>query len=129
MVEKPDVRAVTSELVKRINEDTRRIRILEQRMDRIENSLSGLEETVLTQMGDLKLSLERISNKIGTVADRLSSIENDILRVNKELGRAATKAEVKQLETFIDLVNPITSRFVTKDELERVLLERLGKKA
>jgi len=119
---------VTSELVKRINEDTRRIRTLEQRMDRIENSMSTLEETLLAQMGELTISLERISKRIADVAEKITTMENEILRINKELGKTATKTEVKQLETFIDLVNPITAKFVTKDELDRRLEGLTAKK-
>lgn len=123
--EKPaeDAKAFANEVIRRVNEDARRIRNMEQRIDKLEDSLSTLEENVLTQTGDLKISLERISQKIGTISEKLSAMESEIMKVNKGLTKAATKSEVKQLETFIDIVNPITSKFVTKDELGRALKE------
>jgi len=125
----PDIVGLSSELVRRMNEDARRIKSIEQKMDRLENTLITLEESALMQMNELKINLERISSKISALADRLNTIENDIVRVNKELGKTATKAEVKQIETFVDLVNPIKAKFVTRDELERMLEERTVRRA
>lgn len=119
---------VVNELVRRINEDRRRIRLIEQSIDRVEQSLSSVERSVISQMGDLKISLDRINNKLASAAERLSLIESDIVRLNKQTSKSATRIELKQIESFIDLVNPITSKFITKDELERALDERLKRK-
>ena len=129
MAEKSDVKSVVTELVRRINEDERRVRASEQRIERIETSFSTLEERVLTQLGDLKIGLERIGNKIYAVSDKMIALEADISRINKELGKVASKSEVKQLETYLEIVNPITSKFVTKGELERALEEKFARKA
>ena len=118
---------LTAELVKRLNEDTRRIRIIEQRIDRLENSIDTLQENALTQLNDLKLALEKINNKIVSVSEKLVSIEGEILRLSKEISKTATKRELKQMETFIDLINPITAKFVTKDEIERMIDYRMPK--
>jgi archaellum component FlaC len=123
-----DVRIATSEMVRRLNEASRRVKAVEQRMDKIESDLETLEDTALGQMNDIKVNLERILTKIGDVSNRLNVLESDIVRINKDLGKAATKAEIKQIETFIDIVNPITSKFVTRDELERVFEEKLKKR-
>jgi predicted nucleic acid-binding Zn-ribbon protein len=129
VAEKPvETRAVINELVRRINEDTRRIRALEQRLSRIDNSIGSLQENALTQLNDLKVRLEKISNGLVGVSEKLNLIENEILRINKELIKTATKTEVKQIESFIDLLNPIKSRFVTRDEAERMLDDKLVKR-
>jgi len=75
------------------------------------------------------VNLERIIAKIGGIADRLTGIESELLRINKELGKSATRAEVKQLETYIDIMNPIKSKFITKNELDRILDERIKRHA
>jgi len=126
MVEKgAEVKLVTSEILRRVNEESRRIRILEQRMDRIYDSANNLQENVISQLNDLKLGIERLSDKILKLSERLTNIESEIDKVNKGLGKAATKAEIKQLETFVNIVNPITSKFITKEELERIMEERI----
>ncbi len=118
------VRGVINEIVRRLNEDVRRIRDLETRMDRMDSTISTLEETVLNQLNDLKIDFEKVVNKINSVAERLSQIENEIVRLNKELSKAATKADVKKIETYVEILNPITSKFVTREELERLLEEK-----
>jgi chromosome segregation ATPase len=123
-----ELKDMLSELVRRINEDRRRIRLMEQNIDRLENSLSSIESSVLSQMGDLKISLDRINNKLSLSTERLNLIESDITKLKKQVSVGATKIELKQVESFIDLVNPVTSKFVTKDELDRAFDERLKRK-
>ncbi len=120
---------VLTEIVRRINEDRRRIKLMEQKTDRIENGVSSLEESAITQLGDIKITLGRINDKIDNVSTRLNKMEGDINKLKKVMSKNATKLELKQLESFIDLVNPITSKFVTKDELDRVLDDRIDKKS
>lgn len=120
---------MTNELVRRLNEDSRRIKTVEQRLDRIEQQLETLEQTALTKMEDIKIGIEKMGAKLTLIADKMNGIETDIARINKELARTATKTELKEIETFIDLVNPITSRFVTKDEMMREFEERIKRKA
>lgn len=119
---------VVSELMKRVNEDRRRIRLMEQNIKRVESALSSLEESAILKMGDIKISLDAINSKMSLANERLSALENDVARISKNSEKSATKIELKQLEGFIDLVNPITSKFVTKDELERALDDRYAKK-
>ncbi|MBI2547552.1 MAG: hypothetical protein HYW23_03850 [Candidatus Aenigmarchaeota archaeon] len=122
-----NVEELITELVKRLNENTRRIRIIEQRVDRVENSVDALEDNTLTQLNDLKLSLEKISDRIVSLSEKLVSIEGEILRLGKELSKTATKREFKEMETFIDLINPITAKFATKDEVEKMIEDKTAK--
>jgi len=127
--EKPEeANAVLSEIVKRVNEDRRRMRMLEQSVERLENSLSALEGSALSQMSDFKLAMDRIGSKIEATSARLAAIEGNVSKLGRGVDKAATKLELRQIESFIDLVNPVTSKFVTKDELDRALEERGGKK-
>ena len=122
--EKPaQEKSVTGELVKRVNEDTRRIRLVEQRIDRLEENIRMVENIISEQTNNLKLNLNEISQKITGLSGRLDSIEKEIGKLNKVLEKTVTKIDVKKLETFIDLVNPMTSKFVTKDEMKNALEE------
>ena len=124
-----DSKELFNEIVRRLNEDRRRIKLAEHKMDRLESSMSALETAAITQMGDLKLMLDQINMKMDSVSSRLNKMETDITRLKKIISKGATKLELKQLESFIDLINPITSRFVTKDELDRTLDDKLTKNA
>jgi len=120
---------VLNELVKRLNEYGRRISGLEQVVERIESRIGNVEQVAITQLNNLEIDLEKISQSIDGLAERLTKIENEILRLNKDLGKAALKSDLKKVETFIDVVNPVTSKFVTREEVERLLAEKTKKRA
>lgn len=119
-----DVKRALTEMVNRLNEDRRRIRLIEQSIDRVESSINALESSLLSQISDLKITIERMRSELSETSNKMTIMETEVSRVTKAMGKSATKLELKQLESFIDLVNPVTSKFVTKEELERALGER-----
>lgn len=123
-----DVQSFSSEIVGRINTNTRRIKMIEQRIDGIELRVGALEEKIIDEMSDLKKSFEQISTDIKAVAEDLLRIQTEILKINKNLDKKAKKIEVKELESLIDLYNPIKSRFVTRNEVKKIIEERLSRK-
>ena len=112
---------VLNELVKRMNEYGRRIDNLEQRIDRVEVRIGNVEQTALTHLNKLEISLEAVAQNIVLLSEKLGKIESEIVRLNKELGKAALKSDIKKVEAFIDVVNPITSKFITREEAESML--------
>jgi uncharacterized coiled-coil DUF342 family protein len=120
--------AFGAEIVNRINTNSRRIRALEQRLDGAELRIGALEEKIIEEIDRLRKSFEQISVDIKTVTDNLSEIHSEILKINKNLDKTAKKAELKVLETLLDIYNPIKSRFTTKDEVVRMIEDRLTEK-
>lgn len=129
MVDSPSgIRVLATELVKRVNDETRRIRLLEQRLDRVEAELNSLEVTVDSQNKDVKSQIDGLAKGLKSATDRIVLMESAVSRIEKELAKRATKAEFKQIESYMNLMSPITSKFVTKDEMERAIDERTVKK-
>jgi SMC interacting uncharacterized protein involved in chromosome segregation len=123
-----DLRVLAAELVKRMNEDVRRIRLLEQSIDRFEVNMSALEEGIYNQISELKTSLEKISENLRAVENKLALLESDISKIKGELTKKATKIEVKEMEAYTSLLSPILTKFVTKEELETLLEEKLRRR-
>jgi hypothetical protein len=119
-----DTKTLANELVKRMNEDMRRIRILEERIEKMESRMRTIEETALDQMENLRVNVERLNEKMVGIVDKFKLVDSEIARMGKELTKTVSKTEVKSLENFIDILNPITSRFVTKDEMQRAIEDR-----
>jgi len=119
---------LSGEIVKRINTNTRRIRTIEQRLDGLESRIGALEEKLIDEIDNLRKGFDQISVDIKTVSEILSEIRGEILKINKSMDKTAKKAEIKELETLLDIYNPIKSKFVTRDQVERILEEKLGKK-
>jgi predicted RNase H-like nuclease (RuvC/YqgF family) len=126
MVER-DEKAVISELVRRMNETSIRIKDLENRVSRIERNFASLSENFAREAKEFTLNFDDIFKKISQTFSMLEGINAEILKIKKELESFAKRTEVKELEKFVELISPITSRFVTKDEIERILEEKLRK--
>lgn len=116
-------KALLNEIVRRLNEYSRRIRLLEQRADRSLTNLHALEENVLNQMNELRIKFERVNTKLSEIVGKLDLLEGEIEKTNTKLEKTVTKSELKEIQTFIEVLNPITSKFVTKDELARAIEE------
>lgn len=118
-----DTSVFSSEIVKMVNTNTRRIRAIEQRLTGSERRIGSMEEKVIDEMDDLRRGFEQISLDIKALSENLSQIRSEMLKINKNLDRAAKKSEVKELESLLDLYNPIKSKFVTRDEVKRIIEE------
>jgi uncharacterized small protein (DUF1192 family) len=123
-----DLRVLATELVKRANDETRRMRLLEQRVDRFEAEMGRIESTISAQNSESKEQLQSISAGIKSLSDRLASMESSIARIEKELVKRATKGELKQIESYMSLMSPVVAKFVTKEEMDRAIEEKMAKK-
>jgi len=126
--EAADVQTFSNEVVKIMSTNTRRIRSLEQRLDAIEMRIGGIEEKIINEIEGIKKDFEEISTDIKSIINNLSELRNEILRINKTIDKTARKSEVKELESLLDLYSPIKSKFATRDEVERMIDEKLSKK-
>ena len=117
-----------SEVVRVINTNTRRIRSLEQRTDGLEMRLGAIQEKIINEIEDVKKDFEGIYMNIKQISKNLSELRGEILRLNKAIDKTAKRTEVKELESLLDLYSPIKSKFATRDEVERLIEERISKK-
>lgn len=116
------------EVVKVINTNTRRIRSLEQRLDGLEMRIGAIQEKIINEIEDVKKDFEEIHMDIKQISKNFSELRGEILRMNKAIDKTAKKTEVKELESLLDLYSPIKSKFATRDEVERLIEEKLSKK-
>ncbi len=122
-----NMQTFSNEIVKMVNTNTRRIRILEQRLSGFERRIGSLEDRIIDEIDNLRRGLEQINLDIKAVSESLSGIRVEMLNINKDLNRTAKKTEVKELESLLDIYNPIKSKFITRDELERFMEEKSEK--
>ena len=115
--------AFTSEIVRSVNDNTRRIRILEQGLEGVRSRISALEEKVIDEVENIKKWLDQLSVGVKDVSKKLTEIHSEILKINKELDKTARKTELKEIESLLELYNPIKSQFVTADQVRRMLEE------
>jgi len=127
--ERGDIKVLMGELIKRANDSDRRLRNLELRTDRSESSLLTLEQTLLTSLNELKINFEKISLKLTLLSEKIAAVEVELGKVTKELEKKAGKQDLKEIQSYIDLVSPVTAKFVTREELDRALEDEFARKA
>ena len=116
------------EIIKVINTNTRRIRSVEQRVDGLEMRLGAIEEKIINDIEGVRKDFEEIHMDIQQISKNLSELRGEILRMDKVINKTAKRTEVKELESLLDLYSPIKSKFTTRDEVERLIEEKLSKK-
>jgi hypothetical protein len=124
MVEK-DVQAVLNEVVRRGNETVRRLRDLEEKDSLTENRLNTVETTLLNLSEEKRVSNDKFSLNVEDIQKNLVKIDNELMRINKLLEKMAKKSEIKELENLISIYNPIKTNFITKEDAELIIEERL----
>jgi uncharacterized phage infection (PIP) family protein YhgE len=103
---KSDIQTIIRELVDRSNTDTSRIRVLEQEMESLKNKLDSVSQN---------MSEEK----------KVAEFSNMIKQIIAEMKKMATTTKIKELESLIEIYNPMKSQFITKEEAERLVEERL----
>jgi hypothetical protein len=101
-----------------LNELNRRVRMIEIKTDKIEERLVALEKMLEQLQTDFKIIKDSNEKKISDLKNKMLEINYKIEEASKKYEQFATKTELQKIKMFIDIVNPLTSSFVTKDELE-----------
>jgi uncharacterized protein (DUF342 family) len=123
MVER-DVQAVLTELVRRENESSRRLRALEERSSLTEMRASTLQDSLLKMIEERKTFNEKINERLTNIENSILRIDNELMKINKNLEKMAKRTELKELENMLSFFNPIKTNFVTREEVERMLEEK-----
>ncbi|NIO19471.1 MAG: hypothetical protein GTN76_01660 [Candidatus Aenigmarchaeota archaeon] len=119
---------IASELINRVNENIRRLRVLENRVKALDNRINSMEQNSLVQNKNLQKSLTDRDSKIGLLEERLRKTEMTIKEIVKQLRFVATKTNVEELKHLVDIYNPLKSKFATKEEIENMINEKLAER-
>jgi len=76
---------------------------------------------------NVQKSLAEREVSVSSIADRLEKIETAYKEILKQLKTAATKSNVDELKEFISIYDPLKSSFVTRDEMERFVEDKVSR--
>ncbi|MFA4820294.1 MAG: hypothetical protein WC613_05050 [Candidatus Aenigmatarchaeota archaeon] len=112
---------IMQELVRRSNEDTRRLRSLEQRLDAIENRINTFESTTLEKNKKANTKFAELDLSLKGLGDEIAKLTVSIDKINKQVNKFARKQDLKEIERMLDLISPLKQEYVTKEQLEEEL--------
>ena len=120
--EAPDLSGVTGD----INTLSRRLRLLEEGFTNLRRFFQVTEENMIAKNKHFNAEIKTLTSDITEIRKENQELKDKLILVIRELQTVARKEEVKVLEKYINLWNPI--KFVTQNEIEQIINEVLGKK-
>ena len=111
-----------------INSLSRRLKLLEEGFTNLRRFLQVTEENIISRNKHHSAESKTVNSDIMELRKELQETRDKLALVIRELHTVARKDEVKVLEKYINLWNPI--KFVSQNEIEGIInevLERRGK--
>lgn len=120
--EAPDVSGISSD----INTLSRRLRLLEEGFTNLRRFFQVTEDNIIAKNKHFSAEIKTLTSDINEIRKEIQELKDKFLLVIRELQTTARKEEVKVLEKYINLWNPI--KFVSQNEVEQIINEVLEKK-
>lgn len=120
--EMPDLSGVTND----INTLGRRLRLLEEGFTNLRRLFQVTEESMIAKHKHYSAEIKTLTSDINEIRKEIQELKEKLILVIRELQTVARKEEVKVLERYINLWNPV--KFVTQNEVEQIINEVLEKK-
>ena len=117
---------ILNKLIERVNSIMRRLRILEQDNTVTKTRLDSLDQEFLNQKTQLQETVSELEAKVAGLQEQLEQLSTLTREIVNQLKKTASQSDVKGLEHLIEIYNPIKSEFVTREEAERLVDERLA---
>ena len=109
-----------------INSLSRRLRLMEEGFTNLRRFLQVTEDNIIARNKHYSAELKTVNSEITEIRKEMQEFRDKLLLVIKELQTVARKDEVKVLEKYINLWNPI--KFVSQNEIEGIVNEVLEKR-
>jgi hypothetical protein len=105
----------------------RRVRVLEERYSSIRKNIQVNEQNMLSINKSLMTEMRTINMEITDLKQSIHTIREELQLMVRELKETVKKDEIKVLEKYIQLWEPLN--FVSHDEMERYISSRLENKS
>ena len=109
-----------------MNTLSRRLRLLEEGFTNLRRIFQVTEENIIAKNKHYSAEIKTLTSDINEIRKEIQELKDKLILVIKELQTVARKEEVKVLEKYINMWNPI--KFVTQNEVEQIINEVLDKK-
>ena len=120
--ETPDYGGITGD----VNSLSRRLRLLEEGFTNMRRFFQITEENTIAKNKHYSAEIKTLASDIIEIRKELQELKDKLVMVIRELSVVARKEEVKVLEKYINLWNPV--KFVTQNEVEQIINEVLDKR-
>ncbi|MBT3690910.1 hypothetical protein HOG16_01545 [Candidatus Woesearchaeota archaeon] len=117
-----DGKTQTSDQYTTANELNTRIRILEGKYNLTRERMLVINQNMLDHYKKVSSDTKILREEITEIKDSINLLKDTMKSIVKELQLLARKEELKVLEKYINMWNPLN--FVTKEEVEELIKKR-----
>jgi len=114
-----------SSLTEEIRNLSRRLRIIEERYTNLRTKQQVIEQNMLSRHKQVTTEIKTTNSDMHELKTEITEIKDRLLLMIRELKECAKKEEVKVLEKYINLWDPVN--FITRNEIEGIVREIVDK--
>jgi uncharacterized coiled-coil protein SlyX len=98
---------ILNEIVGRVNDNTKRLRLLEDRERLLTSRISSMDESLFAKIESIEDSIKEFNSKIAAQEERIATTQNTLKEVVKQLQFLATKTDLKRLDEKLKIFDPL----------------------
>ena len=118
--------AIPMELQERMNNMDRRIRILEDRYSNLKRGMQFADTNIIRNKQELTKEAKALDAEVNEIQQTIHELNDKIGEIMKELQTCAKLADLKVLEKYVDMWQPV--KFITREQAIKFIEEKLGHK-
>ncbi|MBW6462461.1 MAG: hypothetical protein K0B07_05450 [DPANN group archaeon] len=107
---KVDTTPLIGELSRRLNDNTRRIRLIEDELENLDSRVNSMEQTIMDATKEMNQSVQHITEDNTELSDKVSNISVDVQKINARLKNLVTRQELREMQEYVELMKSITNR-------------------
>ncbi len=111
------------DVAKRLSGIEERLRILESKVEELSSRFKEFRRNVIRTQREHSEKIKDLIRASAALNSKLKEIKENLKRIEFHLLKVATKAELKEIEAYLELLAPL--RFVTREEVEKIISEKL----
>ena len=112
---------ITNEIIKRQNDNIRRIRVTEETLRNNDVRINSIEQRYLQETKKIYEKLKEFEKRVKDLEIQQKTTEVQQEMFKKSIKKYVTQNELSQIKNYIELLNPMLSKYVTKKELQYYL--------
>ncbi|MBN2330727.1 MAG: hypothetical protein JXC85_02830 [Candidatus Aenigmarchaeota archaeon] len=98
---------IINEIVGRVNDNTKRLRILEDRERLASSRIGSMDESLIEKIKALQSSIDGLTAKVTAQDEKVTLVQNTLKEVVKQLQFLARKSELKRVEEKLKILDPL----------------------
>lgn len=116
-----DTSVVMNEMIRRSEDSMRRIRYLEELVRSMDLKFESMESSILAKENESIEIIKEQNRNIDSLSKKFLKMDNEISNIKKALSKYAKRADIVGLESYMEMINPMKTDFVTRAEVMEMI--------